>query len=117
MTRGLEEKNKALVLRAFDTLFNRRDYAAAERFWSPQYIQHSAHIAPGRDGLFDLIRSLPPTLKYEAGTIVSDGSETNERVLSDRVGCASRVGSLQVRSFSVDQDVEESTVNIRTKRR
>ena len=75
MTRGLEEKNKALVLRAFDTLFNRRDYAAAERFWSPQYIQHSAHIAPGRDGLFDLIRSLPPTLKYEAErTIVSDGS-------------------------------------------
>jgi predicted SnoaL-like aldol condensation-catalyzing enzyme len=74
MARGLEEKNKALVLRAFDTLFNRRDYAAAERFWSPQYIQHSAHIAPGRDGLFDLIRSLPPTLKYEAGTIVSDGS-------------------------------------------
>jgi len=75
MARGLEEKNKALVLRAFDTLFNRRDYAAAERFWSPQYIQHSAHIAPGRDGLFDLIRSLPPTLKYEAErTIVSDGS-------------------------------------------
>ena len=74
MARELEEKNKALVLRAFDTLFNRRDYAAAERFWSPQYIQHSAHIAPGREGLFDLIRSLPPTLKYEAGTIVSDGA-------------------------------------------
>jgi predicted SnoaL-like aldol condensation-catalyzing enzyme len=74
MARELEEKNKALVLRAFDTLFNRRDYAAAQRFWSPQYIQHSAHIAPGREGLFDLIRSLPPTLKYEAGTIVSDGS-------------------------------------------
>src|SRR4029453_6835699 len=40
----------------------------------------------------------------------SVSAETNERVLSDRVGCASRVGSLQVRSFSVDQDVEESTV-------
>jgi predicted SnoaL-like aldol condensation-catalyzing enzyme len=74
MARELEEKNKAQVLRAFDTLFNRRDYAAAQRFWSPQYIQRSAHIAPGRKGLFDLIRSLPPTLKYEAGTIVSDGS-------------------------------------------
>jgi predicted SnoaL-like aldol condensation-catalyzing enzyme len=74
MARELEEKNKALVLRAFDTLFNRRDYAAAERFWSPQYIQHSAHIAPGREGLFDLIRSLPPTLKYEAGTIVAEGN-------------------------------------------
>ncbi len=44
------EKNKALVLEAFDTLFNKRDYAAAEKYWSPNYIQHSAHIAPGRPG-------------------------------------------------------------------
>jgi len=74
MASDLEEKNKALVLRAFDALFNKRDYATAERFWSPQYIQHSAHIAPGREGLFDLIKSLPPTLKYEAGTIVAEGN-------------------------------------------
>ena len=65
--------NKALVLQAFDTLFNKRDYAAAERFWSRDYIQHSAHIEPGREGLFDLIKSLPPTLKYEPGTIVAEG--------------------------------------------
>ncbi len=51
------DANRALVLEAFDTLFNRRDYVAAERFWSPHYVQHSAHIAPGRDGLFDLIRA------------------------------------------------------------
>ena len=74
MASELEEKNKALVLRAFDTLFNKREYATAERFWSPQYIQHSAHIAPGRDGLFDLIKSIPPTLKYEPGTIVAEGN-------------------------------------------
>ena len=73
MTTQLEERNKALVLEAFDTLFNKRDYAAAARFWSPNYIQHSAHIAPGRDGLFDLIRSLPPSLRYEPGTIVASG--------------------------------------------
>jgi predicted SnoaL-like aldol condensation-catalyzing enzyme len=41
-------KNTAIVLEAFDTLFNKRDYTAAERFWSPHYIQHSAHIEPGR---------------------------------------------------------------------
>jgi len=68
-----QEKNKALVLEAFDTLFNRRDYAAAERYWSPNYIQHSAHIEAGREGLFNLIRSLPPTLKYESGKIVAEG--------------------------------------------
>jgi predicted SnoaL-like aldol condensation-catalyzing enzyme len=70
MSQTQQEKNKALVLEAFDTLFNKRDYAAAERYWSPRYIQHSAHIAPGRDGLFNLIKSIPPTLKYEPGTIV-----------------------------------------------
>ena len=67
------EKNKALVLEAFDTLFNKRDYVAAERYWSPTYIQHSAHIAPGREGLFNLIKGMPPTLKYEPGMIVADG--------------------------------------------
>jgi predicted SnoaL-like aldol condensation-catalyzing enzyme len=73
MSRTKQDKNKALVLEAFDTLFNKRDYVAAEHYWSPDYIQHSAHIAPGREGLFNLIKSLPQTLKYEPGTIVSDG--------------------------------------------
>jgi predicted SnoaL-like aldol condensation-catalyzing enzyme len=67
------EQNKKLVLEAFDTLFNKRDYASAEKFWSPDYIQHSAHIEPGRDGLFNLVKALPPTLRYEPGTIVADG--------------------------------------------
>jgi predicted SnoaL-like aldol condensation-catalyzing enzyme len=67
------EQNKRLVLEAFDTLFNKRDYAAAEKFWSPDYMQHSAHIEPGREGLFNLVKTLPPTLKYEPGTIVADG--------------------------------------------
>lgn len=74
MPKTTSEQNKALVLEAFDTLFNKRDYAAAEKFWSPDYIQHSAHIAPGREGLFDLIKSLPSTLKYEPGTIVAEGN-------------------------------------------
>ena len=68
-----QEKNKALVLEAFDTLFNKRNYIAAERYWSPHYIQHSAHIAPGRKGLFDLIKSIPPTFKYEPGMIAAEG--------------------------------------------
>src|SRR5260370_2835341 len=72
MNQTIDEKNKALVLKAFDTLFNNRDYAAAERYWSPHYIQHSAHIAPGREGLFDLINSLPPTLKYEPALILAE---------------------------------------------
>ena len=73
MDETIQEKNKALVLDAFDTLFNKRDYAAAEKYWSPDYIQHSAHIEPGRDGLFNLIRSAPDTLRYEYQLIVAEG--------------------------------------------
>ena len=73
MSQTTQEKNKALVLDAFDILFNKRDYAAAEKFWSPDYIQHSAHIEPGREGLFNLVKRLPATLEYEPGTIVADG--------------------------------------------
>src|SRR5260370_20387866 len=73
MIKTTPEQNKALVLKAFDTLFNKRDYAAAERFWSDRYMQHSAHIAPGREGLFKLIRTVPETLRYENQLIVAEG--------------------------------------------
>ncbi|HZZ23605.1 MAG TPA: nuclear transport factor 2 family protein [Roseiarcus sp.] len=66
-------QNKALVLEAFDTLFNKRDYEAATHFWSDTYIQHSAHIAQGRAGLFDLIRSASETLRYENHLIMAEG--------------------------------------------
>jgi predicted SnoaL-like aldol condensation-catalyzing enzyme len=73
MVRTSPEQNKALVLEAFDALFNRRDYAAAERYWSDRYIQHSAHIEPGRDGLFNLIRAAPDTLRYENQLVLAEG--------------------------------------------
>src|SRR5215472_6878571 len=69
------DRNKAFVLEAFDVLFNTRDYAAAAQYWSDDYIQHSAHIGPGRDGLFNLIRSLPQTLRYENQFILADGDQ------------------------------------------
>jgi predicted SnoaL-like aldol condensation-catalyzing enzyme len=67
------EETKAMVLKAFDTLFNQRDYAKAAEFWSESYIQHSAHIEPGRDGLFNLVRSMPRTLRYENSLILAEG--------------------------------------------
>ena len=73
MKRTTPAENKALVLEAFDTLFNKRDYVAAERYWSPNDIQHSAHIEPGREGPFSLIKSIPATLKYEPWLIVAEG--------------------------------------------
>jgi predicted SnoaL-like aldol condensation-catalyzing enzyme len=73
MANSISEQNKALVLEAFDTLFNKRDYEAAVRFSSDTYIQHSTHIEPGREGLFDLIRSAPDTLRYEPGIVLAEG--------------------------------------------
>src|SRR5258708_5913027 len=66
------EQNKRLVLKAFDTLFNKRDYAVAEKLWSLDYIQHSAHIEPGREGLFNLIKRLPATLKWMRGVTLAE---------------------------------------------
>ena len=68
-----EQQNKAFVLNAFDTLFNKRDYTAAQRFWSLNYIQHSAHIEPGREGLFAHVKAAPPDMRYENAMIVANG--------------------------------------------
>ncbi|WP_030800712.1 nuclear transport factor 2 family protein [Streptomyces sp. NRRL S-337] len=73
MGQTVEERNKEIVREAFDTLFNKRDYAAAEKFWSPDYTQHSAHIEPGRDGLFDLVKILPDELRHEVDFIMAEG--------------------------------------------
>jgi predicted SnoaL-like aldol condensation-catalyzing enzyme len=72
MISTLAVRNKAIVLTAFDTLFNKRDYVAAEYYWSTDYIQHSAHIEPGRDGLFNMIKSSPMSLKYESGIVMAE---------------------------------------------
>ena len=73
MVQRSNEQTKTFILDAFDTLFNQRDYAKAAQFWSPDYIQHSAHIPPGRGGLFGLVRAMPPSLRYENHLILADG--------------------------------------------
>ena len=73
MSQSRDEENKQLVLKAFDTLFNQRDFASAEKLWSPNYIQHSAHIAPGREGLFNLVKNVRTTVRYENQLAVANG--------------------------------------------
>jgi predicted SnoaL-like aldol condensation-catalyzing enzyme len=74
MSRTLQEENKALLLEGFDVLFNKRDFARAEKYWSPAYIQHSSHIEPGRDGLFNLVKSLPTGSRWEHGILMAEGN-------------------------------------------
>jgi len=73
MAQTVEGKNKAIVLEAFDTLFNKRDYATAKKFWADNYVQHSAHIPQGREGLFELIRGAPANMHYENARAVAEG--------------------------------------------
>ena len=73
MSTTAEERNRTCVLGAFDTLANRRDFVAVQRFWSPDYIQHSAHIPPDRDGLFNLVKASSPDRRYENALTVADG--------------------------------------------
>jgi predicted SnoaL-like aldol condensation-catalyzing enzyme len=73
MSKSPEEKNRSIVLDAFETLFNKRDFKKALNLWSPKYIQHSAHIPPGRDGLFELVKNVPTTMRYENQLTVAEG--------------------------------------------
>src|SRR5258708_6543043 len=73
MSKTTPEQNKALVLEAFDTLFNKRDYDAAARFWSDKYVHHGAHMDPGREGLFNRVRGLPDSLHSEPDLILAEG--------------------------------------------
>jgi predicted SnoaL-like aldol condensation-catalyzing enzyme len=73
MSESKDQTNKAFVLDAFETLFNKKDLMAAEKFWSPNYMQHSAHIPPGRDGLFGLVKNAPAEMKYENSLIMAEG--------------------------------------------
>jgi hypothetical protein len=71
MSQSTESKNKALVLRAFDTLFNKRDYAAAG---VPNEIQTRVTAVKGRG------------LPEQDGTLVG--------LFNDRAHVASRTPAL-----------------------
>jgi len=60
---GNEDSNVQTVLDAF--AFQQARLRGPERHWSPNYIQHSAHIPSGPGGLFGLIKPMPATLRYE----------------------------------------------------
>jgi len=63
--RTVEAKNKALSLESLRHASTSVTMRPRE-FWAPHYSTQRAH-APGCEGLFDLIKSLPPTLTYEPG--------------------------------------------------
>jgi len=68
----IESKNKVLVLEAFDTLFNKRDYAALS-VSGRLTIFNTALISRLDVRVCSISSRAPPTLRYEPGTIVAEG--------------------------------------------
>ena len=67
------QRNKALVLEAMTSLFQRRDASAVERLYARDYIQHNPNIPQGRDALQAIVAGLPEHVFYEPGlTIAGD---------------------------------------------
>lgn len=67
------ERNKALVIEAMTSLFQRHDATAVDRLYAPDYIQHNPDIPQGRDALRGLVADLSGDVYYEPGLIVAEG--------------------------------------------
>lgn len=67
------QRNKALVLEAMTSLFQRHDASAVERLYAPDYIQHNPGIPQGREALYALVADLSQAVFYEPGLIVAEG--------------------------------------------
>lgn len=67
------QRNKALVLEAMTSLFQRHDVSAVERLYRRNYIQHNPNIPQGRDALAALVAGLSQDVYYEPGLMVAEG--------------------------------------------
>jgi predicted SnoaL-like aldol condensation-catalyzing enzyme len=65
--------NRALVLEAMTSLFQRHDASAVERLYAKDYIQHNPNIPQGRDALRGIVETLSPSVHYEPGLIIAEG--------------------------------------------
>ena len=66
-------RNRALVLDAMTSLFQRHDAAAVDRLYAHDYIQHNPHIPQGRDALRRIVETLSPAVHYEPGLMIAEG--------------------------------------------
>lgn len=66
-------RNRALVLDAMTSLFQRHDASAVDRLYIDDYIQHNPNISQGRATLRRLVETLSPSVQYEPGLIIAEG--------------------------------------------
>lgn len=73
MTNDIEQ-NKALVLEAMTSLFQRRDASAVDRLYAEGYVQHNPDIPTGREALARLVREMSADVFYEPGLMIAEGA-------------------------------------------
>lgn len=66
-------RNKAIVLDAMTSLFQRHDASAVERLYSDDYLQHNPNIPRGRDALKTIVENVSESVYYEPGLIIAEG--------------------------------------------
>ncbi len=64
--------NRALVLEAMTSLFQRHDASAVDRLYASNYIQHNPDIPQGRDAVRALVAGLAKDVFYEPGIMVAE---------------------------------------------
>lgn len=52
------QKNKQMVMKAYQALFGDHDLSALDVYWSDQYIQHNPQMADGKQGVRDFMIGL-----------------------------------------------------------
>ncbi len=67
------QRNRALVLEAMTSLFQRHDASAVDRLYTDDYIQHNPKIPQGQVALRGIVETLSPSVHYEPGLIVAEG--------------------------------------------
>lgn len=71
------QKNKALVLKAYQELLGDHDVTALDRYWSEDYIQHNPHQADGRKDLKEALTRIGifsmPKNKIEVVRAIAEG--------------------------------------------
>ena len=67
------QHNKALVLDAMTSLFQRRDVTAVERLYAQDYVQHNPEIPQGRDALKTVVANMSPEVYYDPGLVIAEG--------------------------------------------
>jgi len=66
-------RNKAVIIEVLTSAFTKRDFAALERWFSHDYIQHNPFIPAERAGLRAFVDKLPEDRQYEPGMVIAEG--------------------------------------------